>query len=70
MRNRQGFAAAGGPQSFRVHRPRIHPTRGLDFVLSNSVWKNNELTATFQQPFGLIAETAMIAAKRSASEGQ
>jgi hypothetical protein len=29
----------------------------LNFVLSNSIWKNGELSVTFRQPFDLIAET-------------
>jgi len=36
--------------------------RMLNFVLSNSTWKSNELSVTFRQPFNLIAETAAIAA--------
>lgn len=39
--------------------------RLLNFVLSNSVWKNGELTATFRQPFAIIAETAANAAQHS-----
>ena len=31
--------------------------RLLNFVLSNSLWSNGELKATFRQPFNLIAET-------------
>jgi hypothetical protein len=37
--------------------------RLLNFVLSNSTWKNGELAATYRQPFDLIAEAAAIAAK-------
>ena len=32
--------------------------RLLNFVLSNSTWKNGELTPSFRQPFDLIAEAA------------
>jgi site-specific DNA recombinase len=32
--------------------------RMLNFVLSNSTWKNDELSVTFRQPFDLIAQTA------------
>jgi site-specific DNA recombinase len=39
--------------------------RLLKFVLSNSIWKNGDLTAVFRQPFDLLAETAMIAAGAS-----
>jgi site-specific DNA recombinase len=35
--------------------------RMLNFVLSNSTWKNNELFVAFRQPFDLIAKTATTA---------
>jgi site-specific DNA recombinase len=38
-----------------------------NFVLSNSTWKNGELSATFRQPFDLVAETAAIASKEAGS---
>jgi hypothetical protein len=31
--------------------------RMLNFVLSNSTWKNGELSVVFRQPFDLIAQT-------------
>jgi site-specific DNA recombinase len=34
----------------------------LKFVLSNSIWKNGELTVTYRQPFDLIAEATALAA--------
>jgi hypothetical protein len=41
-----------------------HEQRGLlNFVLSNSTWKNGELTVTLRQPFDLIAEATALAAK-------
>jgi site-specific DNA recombinase len=43
--------------------------RLLNFVLSNSIWKDGELTSTFRQPFGMIAETAVLAAQGSVSNG-
>jgi site-specific DNA recombinase len=43
--------------------------RLLNFVLSNSVWDNGELHATFGKPFDLLAETTAIAANQAASEG-
>jgi site-specific DNA recombinase len=41
--------------------------RLLNFVLSNSLWKNGELTVSYRQPFDLLAETTAIAAKHAAS---
>ena len=29
----------------------------LNFILSNSIWKNDDLFVTFRQPFDLIAKT-------------
>jgi site-specific DNA recombinase len=52
---------------FAEQEPR-EKRRLLNFVLSNSVWKHGTLTASFRQPFDLIAETAMIAAQNSASQ--
>jgi site-specific DNA recombinase len=34
--------------------------RMLNFVLSNSTWKNDELFVTFRQPFDLIAQTTTL----------
>ncbi|WP_083850402.1 recombinase family protein [Rhodovulum sp. PH10] len=41
--------------------------RVLNFVLSNSKWKNGQLSVAFRQPFDLIAKTAALAARRGAS---
>ena len=41
--------------------------RLLDFVLSNSTWKDGALMPTFRQPFDIIAET--VAAARNAEGG-
>jgi DNA invertase Pin-like site-specific DNA recombinase len=41
----------------------------LNFVLSNSTWKDGELSAAFRQPFDLLAETTAIAAARAAGGG-
>jgi hypothetical protein len=40
----------------------IEKRRLLNFVLSNSTWKNGELTAMYRQPFDLLAETTAIIA--------
>jgi site-specific DNA recombinase len=55
-------------EAFAEQQPR-EKRRLLNFLLSNSVWKRGELTATFRQPFDLVAETAMIAAHEAGSEG-
>jgi site-specific DNA recombinase len=47
--------AHGARSLFAKQEPR-EQRRLLDFVLSNSTWKNGELTPTFRQPFDLIAE--------------
>lgn len=41
----------------------------LNFVLSNSIWKEGELTATFRQPSNLIAETIAAASEKEGGGG-
>jgi hypothetical protein len=41
--------------------------RLLDFVLSNSTWRDGELTATFRQPFDAIAAAATATDEKTAS---
>ena len=41
--------------------------RLLNFLVSNSTWRDGELSATLRQPFDLIAETSAIEAKRKAA---
>jgi site-specific DNA recombinase len=48
----------------------LEKRRLLNFVLSNSSWKDGELRATFRQPFDLIAETAVIAARAGENEAR
>jgi hypothetical protein len=43
--------------------------RMLNFVLSNSIWKNDELFVTFHQPFDLVAKTAMSGPSDGAAGG-
>ncbi len=43
--------------------------RLLNFVLSNSTWMNGELSATFRQPFDLIAEVIAKAGGGSSTGG-
>jgi site-specific DNA recombinase len=40
----------------------------LNFVLSNCTWEDGGVVATFRQPFDLLAETAVNAARAAASE--
>lgn len=47
--------ARNAARLFAAQEPR-EKRRMLNFVLSNSTWKDGELTATFHQPFDLIAE--------------
>jgi hypothetical protein len=56
-RNAQGLFVKQEPHEQR---------RLLNFVLSNSTWKNGELTPVFRQPFDFIAEAA---ANARATEG-
>jgi hypothetical protein len=43
--------------------------RLLNFVLSNSTWKNGELSVTFRQPFDLLAQTTAIVARGNGGSG-
>jgi len=47
------------------HEPRKR--RLLNFVLSNCFWADGVMTATFRQPFDLLAETTAIAARQEAA---
>ena len=47
--------AHDAPRLFAKQTP-TEQRRLLNFVLSNSSWKNGDLTTTFRQPFDLIAE--------------
>jgi site-specific DNA recombinase len=49
---------AHGAQRLFAKQEAREQRRLLNFVLSNSIWKEGELTATFRQPFDLIAEVA------------
>ncbi len=53
--------AHGSQQLFAKQEPH-EQRRLLNFVLSNSTWKNGEMTVTYRQPFDLIAEATAIAA--------
>ena len=53
--------AHGASRLFAKQGP-LEKRRLLNFVLSNSTWKNGELSVTFRQPFDLLAEAAAAAA--------
>jgi hypothetical protein len=40
----------------------------LNFVLSNCTWEDGELVANFRQPFDLLAETTVRAARAAVAE--
>ncbi|WP_334414633.1 recombinase family protein [Bradyrhizobium sp. AZCC 1588] len=52
---------AHGAQRLFAKQEAQEQRRLLNFVLSNSIWKDGELTATFRQPFNLIAEATAAA---------
>lgn len=56
------------PRLFEKNPPH-EKRRLLNFLLSNSVWKDSKLSATFRQLFDLIAETAALAAATPAAGG-
>lgn len=53
--------AHGSQHLFAKQEPH-EERRLLNFVLSNSLWKNGELAVTYRQPFDLIAEATALAA--------
>ena len=52
---------AHGAQRLFAKQAAQEQRRLLNFILSNSIWKDGELTATFRQPFDLIAEATAAA---------
>ncbi len=60
---------AGGAQKLFRQQNAAEKRELLDFVLSNSVWKEGRLTATFRKPFDMIAETALLTAAADADGG-
>lgn len=60
--------ARNAQRLFAGQEPR-EKRRLLNFVLSNCTWEDGTVTATFRQPFDLLAETTAIAA-RSAADGR
>ena len=60
---------ARNAQALFERQPAREKRRLLNFVLSNCTWEDGEVSATFRQPFDLLAETTSIAA-RTATEDQ
>jgi site-specific DNA recombinase len=59
--------ARNAQKLFEQQEPR-EKRRLLNFVLSNCTWEDGGVVATFRQPFDLLAETAVSAARAAASE--
>jgi len=57
--------ARNAQRLFAKQEPRER-RRLLNFLLSNCSWEDGEVVATFRQPFDLLAETAVIAARAAA----
>ena len=58
--------AQNAQRLFERQEPR-QKRRLLNFVLSNCSWADGEMTATFRQPFDLLAETTAIVARQDAT---
>ena len=59
--------ARNAQRLFAMQEPR-EKRRLLNFVLSNCTWEDGEVVATFRQPFDLLAETTIAAARLGADE--
>jgi site-specific DNA recombinase len=59
--------ARNAQKLFEQQEPR-EKRRLLNFVLSNCTWEDGGVVAAFRQPFDLLAETAVNAARAAASE--
>jgi hypothetical protein len=60
--------AQNAQRLFAKQEPR-EKRRLLNFVLSNCTWEHGDVIATFRQPFDLLAETAVTAARAAADHG-
>jgi hypothetical protein len=60
--------ARNAQRLFAKQEPR-EKRRLLNFLLSNCTWEDGEVVATFRQPFDLLADTAVTAARAAAGEG-
>jgi site-specific DNA recombinase len=59
--------ARNAQRLFAKQEPR-EKRRLLNFLLSNCTWEDGDVVATFRQPFDLLAETAVSAARVAAGE--
>jgi site-specific DNA recombinase len=59
--------ARNAQRLFAKQEPR-EKRRLLNFVLSNCTWEDGEVVATFRQPFDMLAETVMSAARIGAND--
>ena len=59
--------ACNAQRLFARQEPR-EKRRLLNLLLSNCTWEDGEVVATFRQPFDLLAETAVSAARAAAAE--
>lgn len=59
--------ARNAQRLFERQEPR-EKRRLLNFVLSNCIWDDGQVVATFRQPFDLQAEMALIASRHEAVE--
>jgi len=59
--------ARNAQRLFAKQEPR-EKRRLLNFLLSNCTWEDGEVVATFRQPFDLLAETTLTAARAAAGE--
>ncbi len=59
--------ARNAQKLFAKQEPR-EKRRLLNFLLSNCAWEDGEVVATFRQPFDLLAETTLAAARAGAGE--
>ena len=50
-----------------AEQPAGEKRRLLEFVLSNSLWANGELTPEFCQPFDMLADMATVGAQKMAA---
>jgi hypothetical protein len=60
--------AQNAQRLFAKQEPR-EKRRLLNFLLSNCTWEHGDVIATFRQPFDLLAETAVTAARAAADDG-
>ena len=50
-------------------QPASEKRRLLDFVLSNSTWKDGELSVTYRQPFDMLAVTTSASNEKKVAGG-